>query len=226
MSAYIDRLRQIALEEGVDPNVALQVVRSEGGFSDPFIKSRAPGENSIGPLQLNLKRGVGQMALAAGIDPRTDWESAYRFGLRHAKKNGWLGDWMGARKIKLADRAGLSGAGSTDPITALRHIGGAGSAPANFGTTLNTVSSPADASSPTAETAAPGAEPGADSEQPKDPLELIASAFKPTEVVPDPIAPSGGLSGGDDVARMASAAQLFSQILNKRRNRRGISLNG
>jgi hypothetical protein len=122
--SYVDRLRQIAIEEGVDPEVALAVVRSEGGFSDPYQRSLAPGEYSLGPLQLNMRRGVGANALAAGIDASKDWEAAYRYGLQHAKKTGWLGDWMGARKIGLENWAGLKGSGGAP---ALRHVGGAGS---------------------------------------------------------------------------------------------------
>lgn len=131
MSAYTDRLRQIAEEEGMPWDVVSRVINAEGGMTDPFrqaeaiLKKTGRREQSWGPLQLNIEGGVGEKAIKAGYDPRKDWEGAYRIGLRHAKEFGW-GDWMGARKIGLAG----PGKGSSGK----RHVGGAGSSPKYFDT--------------------------------------------------------------------------------------------
>lgn len=140
MSAYEDRLRQIAEEEGVAWDAVRRVILSEGGLRDPYRRSEAPGEYSLGPLQLNMRRGVGANALKEGIDASKDWEAAYRYGLRHAKKVGWLGDWMGARKIGIGNREGLGGADDARATAKYtrRHVGGAGSKPENFGWTETT----------------------------------------------------------------------------------------
>src|SRR5262245_27097794 len=129
MSAYTDRLRQIAQEEGMNVDEVMRVVGSEGGFNDPYIRSKGVQngvqEYSLGPLQLNMRRGVGVLAKAAGFDASKDWEGAYRYGLRHAKKYGW-GDWEGAKKL------GLVKASAGDGKPRLFHRGGAGSKPENF----------------------------------------------------------------------------------------------
>ena len=113
MSAYTDRLRQIAQEEGMNVDEVMRVVRSEGGLTDPFIRSRGVQngvqEYSLGPLQLNMRRGVGVEAKKAGYDASKDWEGAYRFGLQWAKKHGW-GDWEGAKKLGLV-KASSTGKG-------------------------------------------------------------------------------------------------------------------
>ena len=137
MPTYEEELRQIAEEEGVGWDAARRVIMSEGGLNDPYRRSEAPGEYSLGPLQLNMRKGVGAEALKAGIDASKDWKAAYRYGLQWAKKNGWLGDWMGARKIGIANRAGLGGGdakalGGDQYSLKKRHVGGAGSSPGYF----------------------------------------------------------------------------------------------
>ena len=137
MSAYEDRLRAIAEEEGMDWNTVRRVIASEGGFKDPFQRSLGSQggvrEYSLGPLQLNMRKGVGVEAKKAGFDASKDWEGAYRYGLNWAKKKGW-GDWMGARKIGLAGGKPTGGGDSAVNQYALkkRHVGGAGSSPGYF----------------------------------------------------------------------------------------------
>jgi hypothetical protein len=82
-----------------------------------------------------MRKGVGVEAKKAGFDAASDWEGAYRFGLKWAKTHGW-GDWMGARKIGLASGkgGGGGGGGQYDLKPTLRHVGGAGSGPKNFNT--------------------------------------------------------------------------------------------
>lgn len=120
ITAYIT---QAAIARGIDPNVALTVARGEGGLSNPFRhgegpapKSQAPGfgplENSFGPFQLYISgrgAGLGDRALAAGIDPRKNWQGGVDFALDEAKRAGW-GQWYGAKAAGITGRMGIGGA--------------------------------------------------------------------------------------------------------------------
>ncbi len=119
MQAYI---KQAAAARGIDPGVALKVAHGEGGFSDPFQhglgpapKSQDPSlgakENSYGPYQLYISgkgKGLGDAALAAGVDPRKDWRKGVDFALDHAKQNGW-GEWYGAKAAGITGKMGIGG---------------------------------------------------------------------------------------------------------------------
>jgi len=102
-------IRAFAPTVGIDPDVAVAVARSEGGLQNPFRrgegpapKSQAPGlgatENSFGPFQLYISgnnAGLGDRAVAAGVDPREDWKSGIQYALTEASNRGW-GQWYGA----------------------------------------------------------------------------------------------------------------------------------
>ncbi len=106
IEAYI---RQLAPTLGIDPDVAVAVARSEGGLVDPFRrgegpppKSQAPGlgstENSYGPFQLYISgnnAGLGDRAVASGVDPQKDWKQGVNYALTEAANKGW-GQWYGA----------------------------------------------------------------------------------------------------------------------------------
>lgn len=150
-SDYENRLRQIAEEEGMPWGDVRRVIAAEGGFTDPFNRSKGKQngvqEYSLGPLQLNMREGVGVEAKKAGFDASKDWEGAYRFGLNWAKKHGW-NDWMGARKIGLAGAQGKYTGGKGDQYALKRkHLGGAGSKPGNF-VDVPAVGAPATATEP------------------------------------------------------------------------------
>lgn len=116
-------IRQRALAYGIDPNVAVKVAKGEGGLQDPFRRgqgpaprSQAPGlgvtENSFGPLQLYVSgtgAGLGDRALAAGIDPRKDWQGGVDFALKEAANKGW-GQWYGAKAQGITGKMGIGGA--------------------------------------------------------------------------------------------------------------------
>lgn len=109
-----DYIRQAALARGIDPEIALRVARSEGGLTDPFRQGEAMlsygREESFGPFQLHMRNGgVGVRALAAGIDPRTNWQGGVDFALDEAANKGW-GQWFGAAKVGIGDREGLGNA--------------------------------------------------------------------------------------------------------------------
>ncbi len=136
-------IRQAAAARGIDPDVAVRVAKGEGGLNDPtkqsdvhflngkIVKSGGVQETSYGPFQLKIGGGLGDKALAAGIDPRkeSDWQKGVDFALNHAAVHGW-GEWYGAVNpgpksglSPIGVRAGLDGA---KPVAIGTMIAGAG----------------------------------------------------------------------------------------------------
>lgn len=129
LEAYI---RQAALARGIDPDIAVRVAKSEGGLKDPTRQSDfARGgrrEPSYGPFQLlvgggntGFPEGLGNAALAAGIDPRTP-EGALKgidFALDQARAGGW-GPWYGAKAQGITGMEGIGG----NPVSLPGKIGG------------------------------------------------------------------------------------------------------
>lgn len=109
IEAYI---RHAAQKRGIDPEIALKVAMSEGGVSDPTRQSdvvkNGVREQSYGPFQLYMNGGLGNEALAAGIDPRKDWQGGIDFALDKAAQGGW-GPWYGAEKVGVTGRMGIGG---------------------------------------------------------------------------------------------------------------------
>lgn len=110
IEAYI---RQVAPRYGIDPDVAVAVARSEGGLHDPFRQGEAMlkygREESYGPFQLHMRwGGLGTRALAAGIDPRKDWQGGVNYALEEAGKRGW-GQWFGAARTGIGNYQGIGG---------------------------------------------------------------------------------------------------------------------
>lgn len=104
IEAYI---RAAAARIGVDPDIAVAVARSEGGLDNITRQSEVykngVREESYGPFQLYMRGGLGNRALAAGIDPRTE-EGGWKgidFALAEAKNKGW-GQWYGWKGDKWA----------------------------------------------------------------------------------------------------------------------------
>lgn len=122
-------IRMRAQAYGIDPNIAVKVAKGEGGLQDPYRRgagpaprSQAPGlgptENSFGPLQLYVSgtgAGLGDRAVAAGIDPRKDWQGGVDFALKEASKKGW-GQWYGAKAQGIT---GMMGIGAPSPYAGL-----------------------------------------------------------------------------------------------------------
>lgn len=131
MSALDAYIRQAALARGIDPNVALRVAGGEGGLENPFRHGEGPApksqdprlgklENSFGPFQLYVSgtgAGLGDKALAAGIDPRKNWQGGVDFALDNAKSGGW-GPWYGAKAAGITGMMGIGGvpAGGAAPL--------------------------------------------------------------------------------------------------------------
>lgn len=119
IEAYI---REAAIKRGIDPDVAVRVARSEGGLDDPFRHGAGPAprsqdprygklENSYGPLQLYVSgtgAGLGDRAMAAGIDPSKNWKGGVDFALDEVTRKGW-GQWYGAKGQGITGMMGVNG---------------------------------------------------------------------------------------------------------------------
>jgi hypothetical protein len=105
-------IRQAAIARGIDPDIAVRIAMAEGGLANPTQQSNVVKggrrETSFGPFQLRIGGGLGDRALAAGIDPRNaeDWRAGVDFALDEAARKGW-GQWYGARDNGIANNAGL-----------------------------------------------------------------------------------------------------------------------
>ena len=114
-------IRAAAQQRGIDPDIAVRVAKSEGGLSDPVrqseVRRNGVREPSYGPFQMlvggdgtNFPAGLGNDALARGIDPRNPDHAfkAIDFALDTAARDGW-GRWYGAKAIGLDKFAGIGG---------------------------------------------------------------------------------------------------------------------
>jgi hypothetical protein len=115
-------IRQAAIKRGIDPDVAVRVARSEGGLDNPFRHGEGPApkgqdprygslENSYGPFQLYVSgrgAGLGDRAMAAGIDPSKNWEAGVDFALDEVTRKGW-GQWYGAKGQGITGMMGVNG---------------------------------------------------------------------------------------------------------------------
>ncbi|TGV26331.1 hypothetical protein [Mesorhizobium sp. M4B.F.Ca.ET.143.01.1.1] len=122
LEAYI---RQAAAARGIDPDIAVRVASGEGGLANPFRHGEGPAprsqdprfgrlENSFGPFQLYISgngAGLGDRAVAAGVDPRTNWQGGIDFALDEAKRKGW-GQWYGAKAKGVTGMMGIGNAPS------------------------------------------------------------------------------------------------------------------
>lgn len=109
-------IRNSAQQRGIDGDTAVRVAMSEGGVTDPYRQSdfvkNGVREESYGPFQLYMGGGMGNDALAQGIDPRKNWQGGVDFALDRAKEGGW-GPWYGAKRVGIT---GMQGIGQPDMI--------------------------------------------------------------------------------------------------------------
>jgi hypothetical protein len=107
-------LRAAAAARGMDPDKIVRAAMTEGGVSDPYRQSgvvkNGRRERSYGPLQLYIDGGVGNRAIAEGIDPRTDWKGGIDFGLDYLAKKGSWNEWYGPQNAGLPLDYGIKGA--------------------------------------------------------------------------------------------------------------------
>lgn len=136
-------IRSEAAKRGINPNVAMQVAKSEG--FNGFVSS-IPGEQSYGAFQLHITpggrgRAVGdQFRAKTGLDPadRANERATISFALDDAKRNGWTA-YHGAANTGIPQWAGIDRGGAGSTTTTEVNINGpitvaapAGSDPADF----------------------------------------------------------------------------------------------
>ena len=141
MESYI---RAAAVKNGVDPNAALAVARSEG-----FFTYAGDGGSSQGPFQLHYANvnpdmpnaGMGDdFTKATGLDARdpSTVKQQIDFAMSGVAKNGW-GAWSGARNMGLTGSMGVNGAPIPDDVAGRMQNGsalgyaGSSSAPTGLG---------------------------------------------------------------------------------------------
>jgi hypothetical protein len=109
MEAYI---RQSAIKNGIDPDAAVKVAKTEGlapGAWQSKVKKNGKRERSYGPFQLYMGGGLGnEMQAKTGIDPSdpANWQQGVDYALGHASKNGW-GAWYGPKNAGLPMSYGI-----------------------------------------------------------------------------------------------------------------------
>lgn len=209
-------IRTAAIARGIDPDIAVRVAEGEGGLTNPTQQSNVVKngrrETSYGPFQLRIGGGVGDQALAQGVDPRkeSDWQKGVDIALDVAAKDGWR-QWYGAAN---------NGIGRWDGI-------GANSKPLGVSLASAPVSAPAAAApagaTPTPEVASGGMASvlqqlfsgGGGTQAPRQSGDPAA-----TQISPSAVGASTGFEGAEQ------AATLMAALMADRKKRQGISLMG
>lgn len=123
-----DYIRQAAAQRGIDPEIALKVAGSEGGF-EPARRGTFNTGSSWWPFQLHYGgKGYEHLGTEAGMgntftaqtgfqpgDPNA-WKAATDFALDAAKKSGW-GAWYGARKLGITGFMGMNYTTAPQPMS-------------------------------------------------------------------------------------------------------------
>lgn len=120
MSEVERYIRQAAINRGIDPDIAVEVAKREGGLSNPTQQSRSRKngirEPSYGPFQMlvggpgtGFPRGIGNSFVAqTGMHPSNPeaWKTGVDFALDNAKERGW-GAWYGAKAAGITGFKGI-----------------------------------------------------------------------------------------------------------------------
>lgn len=131
----VQYIRQVAVANGIDPDIAVRVAASEGLNADPRdgwqsnVMQNGRRERSYGPYQLYVGGGLGNEFIdETGLDPSdpSTWREQVDFALGEARTTGWS-PWYGAARVGISDSEGLGGA--PRPQAALGDDRGAGIEP-------------------------------------------------------------------------------------------------
>lgn len=104
-------IRSAAIANGIDPDVAIRVARSEGlsGFRSGVIREDGTEEPSWGAFQLYTGGGMGNdFHRDTGLDPSdpANEEATIWYAMDKARQGGW-GPWHGAKKAGIAQWEGI-----------------------------------------------------------------------------------------------------------------------
>jgi hypothetical protein len=163
-AAFSDMLayaRQSAIARGIDPEIGLKVLRSEGlnpGIWQSLVRTAGGGrETSYGPGQLLVGGGMGDaFKRETGLDPSdpSTWRQNIDFTFNKAAQGGWspwhgaaavgVGNWQGlrgARALAIGGNDKLPGGAGNDDLTDSfinSRVGGASSISDRYGGTIGT----------------------------------------------------------------------------------------
>lgn len=112
------QIRGYAASIGIDPDIAVQVARSEGlapntwqsNMQQPYGRERSYGAFQLHVDPTGKRPGLGnEFQATTGLDPAdpANWQAMNRFALDRVRQAGW-GEWMGA---KAAGITGMMGVG-------------------------------------------------------------------------------------------------------------------
>lgn len=122
-------IRSMAVERGIDPDVAVAVAKSEGlqpGTWQSKYTKNGVQEPSYGPMQMYKGGGLGNdFQKATGLDPADpkNVREATAFALDQAAKTKSWGAWYGAKRAGIADGAGLANAHPAGESFSSRYMG-------------------------------------------------------------------------------------------------------
>lgn len=116
-------IRGAAEARGIDPDVAVQVARSEGLYANPNeayqsnVYNGNRREPSFGPFQLHRSYLGRDFEQATGLDltDPDNWAATVDFALDHAATNGW-GAFHGAANTGISNQEGLQNAQVFGPV--------------------------------------------------------------------------------------------------------------
>lgn len=130
-TGYTDMITHYARKHGVNPEIAMKVVGSEGGHRG-WVQSQARNKNGIqepsyGPFQMlvggkgtGFPEGLGNRFIKdTGLDPRDpkNAAAAIDYALKEVSKEGW-GQWFGAAKVGVGKWDGVGKGGRSVPLDA------------------------------------------------------------------------------------------------------------
>ena len=109
----IPYIREAARRNGIDPDVAVRVAKSEGlaTFHSMVTDKQGQREPSFGAFQLYTGGGLGNtFQKQTGLDPSdpANEKATIDFAMQQAAKTGW-GPWHGAQRVGIANNAGIPG---------------------------------------------------------------------------------------------------------------------
>ena len=143
-------IQDYAKSIGLNPNLALGIANAEGlrawSASNPNAASTVDVQNgkpfSFGDFQLNVRNGLGNVALAKNIDPRdpTQWQAADRFAMDQMKAGGlgpWKGDPYAEAYLKSGVAPAVNASEAPGPMDPSAQAGGPGAPLGTPGSTVN-----------------------------------------------------------------------------------------
>ena len=137
------QIRAYAASIGIDPDIAVQVARSEGlqantwqsNLQQPYGREASYGDFQLHTDPTGKRPGLGNaFKEKTGLDPADpkNWEAMNRYALDQARIQGW-GPWMGAKAAGITGKTGIGGQPSRPYQPALPSQAGASAGGTSMG---------------------------------------------------------------------------------------------